>query len=338
MGRAEELFKRIQDNGAAEVHRMISAELVEELYLDYKRSSTTLPAAKLSDEDRKNLAKAIAGFANSEGGVIVWGVDCRQTAQGDVPTKPVLINQPVALKTLFDGALGGLTLPPHSNVENVPLLDASGAGGFLITYVPTGLHVPYQTLYPKQEYYIRAGSTFQPTPHGVLAGMFGRAPQPNVAPIVTFLSGQIVQNVPPAMRLTMPVSVVNQGRGLAEDIFFTVEAALPSGSSLNYTVHSGSERKWSTTRNGRTCFTITLGAQMILPPGAELLVFSINLEVDRSGKGDHAMTLSCGSRGGPGAAQRIVLTGDVVDAPKEQGHQQRSGQPNSPISVLTNLR
>ncbi len=93
MGRAEELFKRIQDNGAAEVHRMISAELVEELYLDYKRSSTTLPAAKLSDEDRKNLAKAIAGFANSEGGVIVWGVDCRQTAQGDVPTKPVLINQ-----------------------------------------------------------------------------------------------------------------------------------------------------------------------------------------------------------------------------------------------------
>jgi hypothetical protein len=86
MGRAEELFNRICDGGIAEVLRMISAPVVEELFLDYKQSSTILPSRKLSDEDRKNLAKAIAGFANSEGGVIVWGVDCRHTADGDVPT------------------------------------------------------------------------------------------------------------------------------------------------------------------------------------------------------------------------------------------------------------
>src|SRR5262245_5828730 len=119
MGRAEELFSRIRDNGAAEVQRMISAQIVEELFLDYKRSSTALPGAKLSNDDKNNLAKAVAGFANSEGGVIVWGVDCRQTPQGDVPNKAVPIVQPLALKTLFDGALGGLTLPAHSGVENV---------------------------------------------------------------------------------------------------------------------------------------------------------------------------------------------------------------------------
>ena len=73
MGRAEELFLRIKTRGAAEVHDMIGERFVEELFLDYKRSSTRLPARKLSDEDRKNLAKAIAGFGNSEGGVVVWG-------------------------------------------------------------------------------------------------------------------------------------------------------------------------------------------------------------------------------------------------------------------------
>jgi len=92
MGRAEELFTRIRDGRAAEVHSMIGAQVVEELFLDYKQSSTVLPATKMSDEDRKNLAKSVGGFANSEGGVIVWGVDCRHTAHGDSPTKAVPIS------------------------------------------------------------------------------------------------------------------------------------------------------------------------------------------------------------------------------------------------------
>ena len=33
----------------------------------------------------KNLSKAISGFGNSEGGVLVWGVDCsRDLEDGDV--------------------------------------------------------------------------------------------------------------------------------------------------------------------------------------------------------------------------------------------------------------
>lgn len=71
MGRAEELFNRLKAGGAAQVNAMIQTQVVEELFLDYKRSSTPLPSAKLSEDDRKNLAKSIAGFGNSEGGVVV---------------------------------------------------------------------------------------------------------------------------------------------------------------------------------------------------------------------------------------------------------------------------
>jgi schlafen family protein len=169
-------------NGAGEIHSMIAAPFVEELFLDYKRSATTLPSGRLDDEDRKNLAKAISGFANSEGGIIIWGVDCRRTTKGDIPTAPLPIADPVALKTLFDGAIGGLNLPAHSGVENIALLDGTGPSGFVVTHIPPGQGVPYQPLYPKQEYYIRAGSNFLPTPHAVLAGLFGRAPQPIVVP------------------------------------------------------------------------------------------------------------------------------------------------------------
>jgi hypothetical protein len=182
MGRAEQLFDRLRSGGAAEIANMIAAPVVEELFLDYKRSSTIMPSRKLHDNDRRNLAKAVAGFGNSEGGVIVWGVDCRSTPSGDVPTGAVPITDPVALKTLFDNAVGGLTLPAHFGVENLPIWNSSGSDGFVITHVPSGLNVPYQALGDRGGYYIRAGSNFLPTPHGVLAGMFGRRPQPQVSP------------------------------------------------------------------------------------------------------------------------------------------------------------
>ena len=310
MGRAEELFTRIKQGDAAEVHAMIKASVVEELFLDYKRSSTVLPAVRLSDDDKKNLAKAIAGFGNSEGGVVVWGVACSQTPSGDVPTAPVLITQPTALKTLFDGVLGGLTLPAHSAVENIALFDASGTGGFVITHIPVGMHVPYQTLHPRREYYIRAGSTFQPTPHGVLAGMFGRPPQPNVVPIITFQDGQSAPNS--AMRLNFPVTLANKGRGLAENLFCTVEHALPAGCVLQV-VNQAFEQVWATTRDGRSCHTVTVGTATILPPGGERLVMNLLLTVNAKGKGDLSFTISAGSRNGPGAAETIVFPGQVID-------------------------
>jgi hypothetical protein len=313
MGRAEELFLRIRSGGAAEIHAMISGAVVEELFLDYKQSSTTLPAAKLADADRRNLAKAIAGFGNSEGGVVIWGVDCRRTDEGDVPTTAVPIAQPIALKTLFDGAIGGLTLPPHSGVENLAVLnEAPARGGFVVTYIPVGSHVPYQTLVAKQEYYVRAGSNFLPVPHGVLAGLFGRAPQPNPVPIVRFGT---VQKRDRMMVLRLDVSVVNKGRGFAEDIFCVVDAKWPRPSSVQYPydvdVQAG-RKHWRSTADGRDCCTLMLG-DTVLPPGTERSAFHIHIEVTARGLGDYAFAISCGCRGGPGDAQKIVLPATLVD-------------------------
>jgi hypothetical protein len=314
MGRAEELFLRIRSRGAMEIHAMISGTVVEELFLDYKQSSTTLPATKLADADRRNLAKAIAGFGNAEGGLVVWGVDCRRTDEGDVPTAAVPITQPVALKTLFDGAVGGLTLPPHSGVENLAVLnEAPARDGFVITYVPVGTHVPYQTLADKREYYIRAGSNFLPTPHGVLAGLFGRAPQPNPVPIVRFGTAQKHDRM---MLLRLDVSVVNKGRGFAEDIFCVVDAKWPRPNSVQYPydidVQAG-RRQWRTMADGRDCCTLMIG-ETVLPPGTERSAFHIHVEVAARGLGDYAFAVSCGCRGGPGEAQDFVLPATLVDS------------------------
>jgi hypothetical protein len=82
MGRGEDIFLRIKRGGAAEINQMIADQVVEELFLDYKRAATVAPFQKLDPSDRRNLAKAIAGFANSEGGVVVWGVAWSSTETG----------------------------------------------------------------------------------------------------------------------------------------------------------------------------------------------------------------------------------------------------------------
>jgi hypothetical protein len=76
MDRCREIYERIVTQGKAAIEGFIADRRAEELFLDFKRSSNNGSEPRLSDNDRKNLAKAISGFGNSEGGVIVWGVDC----------------------------------------------------------------------------------------------------------------------------------------------------------------------------------------------------------------------------------------------------------------------
>ena len=82
--------------------------------------------------------------------------------------------------------MSGCTLPPHGGVENYVIAVADqpspegSSSGFVITYIPKSTRAPHQCIHGKPYYYMRAGSSFLPVPHGVLAGMFGQAPTPEV--------------------------------------------------------------------------------------------------------------------------------------------------------------
>src|ERR1700683_3055693 len=112
MSRAQDLFDRLVQGDEAEVLSFINQSVTEELFLDYKRSADDGAGTALHNKDRANLGRAISGFGNSEGGVIVWGVDCRSDpTRGDIPTKPVRIQNPTRFKSLLEQATSGLTVP-----------------------------------------------------------------------------------------------------------------------------------------------------------------------------------------------------------------------------------
>ncbi|MEK7996020.1 MAG: ATP-binding protein [Planctomycetota bacterium] len=241
MERTDELIIRISSLGEAAIDELIVERQSEQLFLDFKRSSDNASGTRLSDADRGNLAKAISGFGNSEGGIVIWGVDCRPNQQlGDVAAAKVKIQNPRRFKSWLESAVSGLTIPPHPGVRHVVVEDGTGAG-FVVTHIPKSYLAPHQCLRPIH-YYMRVGSNFEPVPHGVLAGMFGRSPQPVIfhmwnAPPAEFRPGDIAW-------FRIGLLLTNRSPAIARDVYLSV-MILPPGANSRIAVEFPDLQNWS---------------------------------------------------------------------------------------------
>ena len=195
VGRAEDIFEKIKKAGEQAIDEFIIDRKSEELFLEFKRSSDNGSWSKLSDLDREHLAKAISGFGNSEGGVIVWGIDCsKDKDHADVAHAKYPIQNVKRFVSWLEGIVSGCTVPPHTKVQHQDIiLDGKTGNGFVVTLIPKSNHAPHQVV-GKYHYYIRAGSNFVHTPHAVLAGMFGRRPQPDVYHNYSVLPAEIIED------------------------------------------------------------------------------------------------------------------------------------------------
>lgn len=178
MGRAEDLFARIESRGVAYLRELADAAKAEEAHLEFKGRRPGTPCAGFQPEDRVNLIRALSGFANSDGGVVIWGVGRDKRGGSDVPT----LDNPLADCRSFCGriedAVSGCTTPPVPGVRSIAIpIDADAPAGFVGTLIPASPVAPHQTIDPKG-YLMRSGSSFVPVMHSVLSGLFGRQPRP----------------------------------------------------------------------------------------------------------------------------------------------------------------
>lgn len=164
---------------------MIAQQQEETLHLDFK----TVGKEDLSvRDDRRNLARSVSGFANSDGGLIIWGVVARKRADGaDCATAA----QPLQNAKLFVSRLNDLTgdavSPLVDGVEHRIL--TSRTGGFAATLVPASDRGPHMALLGEHQYYKRSGSSFYPMEHFDIADMFGRRASPSLKLVAKVLSG-----------------------------------------------------------------------------------------------------------------------------------------------------
>jgi hypothetical protein len=119
MGRAEDLLNRLRALKEKAIDELILNRQSEELWLDFKRAATGGTASKLHGDDRKNLARAISGFGNSEGGIIVWGIECADDPLvGDVAKAKLTVEKAARFKSWLENAVSGCSNPPHAGVQH----------------------------------------------------------------------------------------------------------------------------------------------------------------------------------------------------------------------------
>jgi hypothetical protein len=179
----------------------------ENLLLEFK----TLNSAYLDRDDRKNLAKALSGFANSSGGLIIWGLQGRPNDEG--VDCAVALREIEPLPTLL-AALNELTGQAVSPiVEGVQhrSLPINGRSGLAVTLVPESDSGPHMAKAGEDRYYKRSGDSFRKMEHFDLEDMFGRRKKPKLCVFT-----RVIPN-----RMEVVVGVKNEGRGTAKGPFLS---------------------------------------------------------------------------------------------------------------------
>lgn len=244
MSRAEDIFQKLIYFGEDAIDDFIVNLQTEELFLDFKQAvSTGKNGTSLHKDDRKNLAKGISGFGNSEGGVIVWGVECSRDCDiGDVAKAKVKVKNVHRFLSWLENAISGCTIPSHNRVRNHIISVDKNGDGFVATYIPKSELAPLMTTMGNN-IYIRSGSNNVLAPYSVIAGMFGKRPQPNVELIIADKNLEVLDNAvedmvyPPSLdnppekylRLSFSICGENDSNVIARELYLSCSSTGKGG-------------------------------------------------------------------------------------------------------------
>ena len=163
--RARQEFERFKEGGLEYIQSLVKDRAIETDILDFKRADqgNSKPGSKSSQDDgvMKNLGKALSGFSNSSGGVVVWGVDCRKHGADDSDTVQQLvpIDNLKAVHTRINALLSEASDPPVVNTE-ICCVNVAEDSGFLILYIPKNPNLIKSKANGAKEWYVRSGSSF----------------------------------------------------------------------------------------------------------------------------------------------------------------------------------
>jgi hypothetical protein len=259
--------------GADEIAEFIRLGQEENLHLDFK---TIVNANLRHNDDKRNLARCLSGFANSSGGFIVWGVDARKNAQGvDCAFAPAEI-APIRLFLSRLNELTGDAVSPIVDGVRHKFIEISSDKGFAVTLVPESDSGPYMAKLGEDRYYKRSGDSFYRMEHFDLEDMFGRRQKPRL---------QIVLSNLPVLndntQENLKFSVLNVGRATARHVGFFVKLENAKIAGV-----SGSHMQdVSNLNDGRPIASYTNDSGVIHPNG--IAVFAGSVRVQRSSPGEN---------------------------------------------------
>lgn len=141
---------------------------------------------KLNKDLKKTLAKAISGFSNTNGGVIIWGMSTTKKAHSGLDILTQI--EPIGSIKRFSGEVSNkiptLSIPTISNFENkIIKKQVKDTKGVLLTYIPLNIGDPIQSIIDDYFWY-RSGDDFIKTPYPMLKRLFAATESPNLSVLI----------------------------------------------------------------------------------------------------------------------------------------------------------
>ncbi len=321
MSRAEDIFQKLIYFGEDALDEFILNMQSEELFLDFKQAvSTGKNNNTLHKDDRKNLAKAISGFGNSEGGVIIWGVVCSRDQEiGDVAKAKVKVRNVHRFLSWLENAISGCTIPSHNKVRNHIISADKNGDGYVATYIPKSEITPLMTTVGST-IYIRSGSNNVPAPYAVIAGMFGKRPQPNIELLIEDKSIEILDNAdedilypktidnPPEKYVKISFSVIadNQSNAIAKELYFSCTTE-DTGSEYNK-VRFLNYNQMENLGNIAGHFNLMTKPEMRLPPRGKIKFTNMQIVLSPFAETDFCLNGVIGAENATPKDFRIYMT------------------------------
>jgi hypothetical protein len=173
--RAKAFFEEIKspEKGAKFLRELVGTEtpMFESEFLDFKGGQNI----DIGGDDLLKLwAKNLSCFANSDGGVLIFGIDAPQGAAKNLS----LVQDAAKLHERLKSLIPRVTEPPVQRVEIEVYTEPSDTKtGFVVCYIPASPWRPHQVRLGGQpdQFYIRAADNCIPCNHSTLRALF--APQ-----------------------------------------------------------------------------------------------------------------------------------------------------------------
>ena len=210
------LLEYYESIGQTTIDQFIKEHRVEDLHLDFKR----IVSSDLSNKsDKEKLSIALSGFANSDGGILIWGVDARKNSEGiDCAQNIESIDNVHLCLSRLNEFTGQFVTPTVNGV----LHDLIGNTGCIKTYVPMSDSGPHMAIGGNWKwYYKRNGGSFLAMEHYEIADMFGRRKKPKLELYTKVKTGSVCGGN--KFECKIIIGIKNSGRALAKYPYLSLE-------------------------------------------------------------------------------------------------------------------
>lgn len=223
---AKTFFDNVQAGGSAFLQQLVVDSTPEGEWLDFKCGS------HLDDAETKvTWSRALSGFANNEGGVLVWGIDARfdKIRKIDVACDLNLVTHPEALRDRLRQLHPTATDPPLVGVDSKAFFEGGASGpGFVVSYVPESDVKPHRAEFiDGKPYMLRIGDTFKNPSPALLRNLF--FPRSSTQLRVSVTPDWQAIELRPGMNFSDDIEILyrfaihNAGLVTAKDVFVIVQ-------------------------------------------------------------------------------------------------------------------